>query len=101
MTVTHEIEQLQSLKFDTYFAQVFSEEVIDAMCDNIRKDFPIDCGVDIFENCHAAIKARTEAKIIKGQLDEANGTIESLQEQKNEMADLIIRFLYEDSNARN
>lgn len=99
MTVTHEIEQLQSLKFDTYFAQVFSEEVIDAMCDNIRKDFPIDCGVDIFENCHAAIKARTEAKIIKGQLDEANGTIESLQEQKNEMADLIIRFLYEDSNS--
>lgn len=98
MTATHEIEQLQSLKFDTYFAQAFPEEVIDAMCENIRKDFPIDCGVDIFENCHPAIKAKTEAKIIRGQLDEANGTIESLREQKSEMTDLIIQLLYAGSN---
>ena len=90
MTATHEIEQLQSLKFDTYFAQVFPEAVIDAMCDNIHKDFPIDCGIDLFENCHAAIKARTEAKILKGQLEERDNEVEDLHQQKNEIIDFLI-----------
>lgn len=90
MDATHEIEQLQSLKFDTYFGEIFPEEVIDAMCENIRKDFPIDCGVDLFEHCHAATKARSEAKILKGQLDERHNEIEDLHEQKDEIIDFLI-----------
>lgn len=95
MTATHEIEVLQSLKGDTYFAQVFKPETIDAMCENIRKDYQIDCGVDVFENCHSAIVARKDAKLNKGLLDEANGTIESLLEQKHAMTEIILRLLYE------
>lgn len=98
MEASEEIKILQSLKGDTYFAQVFKPDTIDAMCENIRRDFMIDCGIDVFENCHSAMKARSEAVSIKGLLDEANGTIESLREQKSEMADLIIRLLYADSN---
>lgn len=98
MDASQEIKILQSLKGDTYFAQVFKSETIDAMCENIRKDFMIDCGIDVFENCHSAMKARSEAITNKGLLDEANGTIESLREQKTEMTDLIIQLLYADSN---
>lgn len=98
MEASQEIKILQSLKEDTYFAQVFKPDTIDAMCENIRRDFSIDCSVDLFENCHSAMKARSEAQTNKGLHDEANGTIESLREQKSEMADLIIRLLYERSN---
>lgn len=98
MEASQEIKVLQSLKGDTYFAQVFKPDTIDAMCENIRRDFMIDCGIDVFENCHSAMKVRSEALTNKGLLDEANGTIESLREQKSEMTDLIIRLLYERSN---
>lgn len=98
MDTSQEIKILQSLKEDTYFAQVFKPETIDAMCENIRRDFMIDCGIDVFENCHSAMKARSEAKTNKGLLDEANGTIESLREQKSEMTDLIIQLLYAGNN---
>ena len=98
MDASQEIKILQSLKGDTYFAQVFKPETIDAMCENIRRDFMIDCGIDVFENCHSAMKARSEALTNKGLLDEANGTIESLREQKSEMTDLIIQLLYAGNN---
>lgn len=98
MDASQEIKILQSLKGDTYFAQVFKPDTIDAMCENIRRDFMIDCGIDVFENCHSAMKARSEALTNKGLLDEANGTIESLQEQKSEMSDLIIQLLYARNN---
>lgn len=90
MTATHEIELLQSLKEDTYFAQVFKPETIDAMCENIRKDFTIDCDVNIFENCHAAIKARSEARILKGQLEERENEVDDLRQQKDMMVDFLI-----------
>ena len=98
MDASQEIKILQSLKGDTYFAQVFKPETIDAMCENIRRDFMIDCGIDVFENRHSAMKARSEALTNKGLLDEANGTIESLREQKSEMTDLIIQLLYAGNN---
>lgn len=98
MDASQEIKILQSLKGDTYFAQVFKPDTIDAMCENIRRDFMIDCGIDVFENCHSATKARSEALTNKGLLDEANGTIESLREQKSEMTDLIIQLLYAGNN---
>lgn len=98
MEASQEIKILQSLKGDTYFAQVFKPDTIDAMCENIQRDFMIDCGIDVFENCHSAMKARSEALTNKGLLDEANGTIESLREQKSEMTDLIIRILHAGNN---
>ena len=48
MEKAKEIELLQSLKGDTYFAQLFGDEQIDAMCQNIRNDFPIECGLTLF-----------------------------------------------------
>lgn len=49
MEKVKEIELLQSLKGDTYFAQLFGDEQIDAMCENIRNDFPIEHGLNLFE----------------------------------------------------
>lgn len=43
MTKQEEIEVLQSLKGDTYFAQKFGVD-IDKMCENIKNDFAIECG---------------------------------------------------------
>lgn len=90
MTRQEEIDALQSLKGDTYFAQVFKPDTIDAMCRNIENDFPIDCGVNMFDNCQSVIKARSEAKTLKGQLDESIGEVEDLREQKSEMVDFLL-----------
>lgn len=49
MEKVKEIELLQSLKGDTYFAQLFGDEQIDAMCENIRNDHPIELGLNLFE----------------------------------------------------
>lgn len=43
MTKEKEIQILQSLKGDTYFAQKFGAD-IDTMCENIKNDFAIECG---------------------------------------------------------
>lgn len=42
MTRQEEINVLQSLKGDTYFAQKFGAD-IDQMCVNIKNDFAIEC----------------------------------------------------------
>lgn len=49
MEKVKEIELLQSLKGDTYFAQLFDDQQIDAMCTNIRNDHPIEYGLNLFE----------------------------------------------------
>lgn len=98
MEAKKEIGLLQALKEDTYFAQVFKPEIIDAMCENIRKDFPIDCGVDMFEYSTSLLKANQENKTLKGQLQERENEIEDLHEQKQKMADYLIRHLFESSN---
>ena len=49
MEKVKEIELLKSLKGDTYFAQLFGDEQIDVMCENIRNDFPIEHGLNLFE----------------------------------------------------
>ena len=43
MRKQEEIQVLQSLKGDTYFAQKFGSD-IDQMCENIKNDFPIEMG---------------------------------------------------------
>ena len=60
MEKVKEIELLQSLKGDTYFAQLFGDEQIDAMCLNIRNDYPIECGLKLFQ---ASPVARENAKL--------------------------------------
>lgn len=100
MTRKEEIQLLQSLKEDTYFAQVFKPETIDAMCRNIENDFAIDCGVDMFENCQQVIKARNEIKTLKGQLDESIGEVEDLREQKAAMVDFLLMQASQISDTR-
>lgn len=46
MTKQEEIDILQSLKGDTYFAQFFGSKDIDQMCQNINNDFAIEGGID-------------------------------------------------------
>ena len=48
MTKQEEIDILQSLKGDTYFAQFFGSKDIDQMCQNINNDFAIEGGADLF-----------------------------------------------------
>lgn len=64
MEKVKEIELLQSLKGDTYFAQLFGDNQIDAMCENIRNDFPIEHGLNLFEG---SLVARENTKL-KGQI---------------------------------
>jgi hypothetical protein len=59
-----EIEILQSLKGDTYFAELFGDEQIDAMCENIRNDYPIECGLELFQGSPVA----KENASLKGKL---------------------------------
>ena len=74
MEKVKEIELLQSLKGDTYFAQLFGDEQIDAMCQNIRNDFPIECGLKLFQ---ASPVARENAKLKSqvAQLLQVNETV--------------------------
>lgn len=46
MTKKEEIDVLQSLKGDTYFAQFFGSKDIDQMCQNINNDFPLRADAD-------------------------------------------------------
>ena len=57
MTKEKEIQILQSLKGDTYFAQMFGDD-IDRMCENISVDFPIESGC----------KFNTKAEILQKEL---------------------------------
>ena len=56
-----EIELLQSFKGDTYFAQLFGDKQIDAMCENIKNDYPIELGLNFFEGSSVA-KENAELK---------------------------------------
>lgn len=61
MEKVKEIELLQSLKGDTYFAQFFGDNQIDAMCENIKNDYPIELGLNFLENSPIA-KANEELR---------------------------------------
>lgn len=88
MEKAKEIELLQSLKGDTYFAQFFGDEQIDAMCNNIKNDFPIELGWDTFESSSVAKEnaelrkqlthhAKLEEAVAKYLLCKANEHIDS------------------------
>ena len=46
MTKEKEIALLQELGGDTYFSQFFGND-IDTMCENIRRDYPIEFGTTV------------------------------------------------------
>lgn len=64
MTKEKEIQILQSLKGDTYFAQMFGDD-IDRMCENISMDIAIECG------CKFNTKAEVLQKELKEQKEQA------------------------------
>lgn len=91
MEKAKEIELLQSLKGDTYFAQFFGDQQIDAMCENIKNDFPIELGWDTFESSSVAKEnaelrkqltshAKLEESVAKGLLCNADEPIDGLLE---------------------
>lgn len=69
MTKQEEIDILQSLKGDTYFAQFFGSKDIDQMCQNINNDFAIEggCGfnqkAEALERINANLKKEIQQKI--------------------------------------
>lgn len=69
MTKQEEIDILQSLKGDTYFAQFFGSKDIDQMCQNISNDFAIEggCGfyqkAEVLERINADLKKEIQQKI--------------------------------------
>lgn len=69
MTKQEEIDILQSLKGDTYFAQFFGSKDIDQMCQNISNDFAIEggCGfnqkAETLERINSDLKKEFQQKI--------------------------------------
>ncbi|MEE0994046.1 MAG: hypothetical protein UH541_03915 [Prevotella sp.] len=69
MTKQEEIDILQSLKGDTYFAQFFGSKDIDLMCQNINNDFAIEGGcrfiqkAETLERINADLKKEYKQKI--------------------------------------
>lgn len=61
MRKQEEIQVLQSLKGDTYFAQKFGSD-IDQMCENIKNDFPIEMGCMFITETEALKKALAQTK---------------------------------------
>ena len=87
MTKEKEIQILQSLKGDTYFAQMFGDD-IDRMCENISMDIAIECG------CKFNTKAEILQKELKDLKEKAKtemllfacGIVEALSENNIEGA---------------
>ena len=61
MIKQEEIQVLQSLKGDTYFAQKFGSD-IDQMCENIKNDFPIEMGCVFMTETEALKKTLAQTK---------------------------------------
>ena len=100
MEKVKEIELLQSLKGDTYFAQLFDNAQIDAMCENIKNDYPIEFGLNLFESSPVAYEnarlkkqlascLEREEAVAKGILIKAN---EHLDESLEDLAEHLIGY---------
>lgn len=62
MTKQEEIDILQSLKGDTYFAQFFGSKDIDQMCQNINNDFAIEGGCGFSQKAEALERINEDIK---------------------------------------
>lgn len=79
MTKEKEIQILQSLKGDTYFAQMFGDD-IDKMCENISVDFAIESGC----------KFNAKAEVLQKELQERKK--QAKQEALDFAYDIILAF---------
>ena len=86
MDKKQEIEVLQSLKGDTYFAQFFGGLDIDLMCENIKNDFLIELNCAFYQKAEIFKKQVEEQKqktievkqnFVKGVIDDFDGNIPS------------------------
>lgn len=97
MTRAEEIKALQSLKGDTYFAHLFSDAQIDAMCENIKNDFPIETGIALFEESEVAVKnhilKERVAKLKEEDCAAAIAILEKASEHADESMDAIAHRL--------
>lgn len=62
MTKQEEIDILQSLKGDTYFAQFFGSKDIGQMCQNINNDFAIEGGCGFYQKAEALERINADLK---------------------------------------
>ena len=62
MTKQEEIDILQSLKGDTYFAQYFGSKDIEQMCQNISNDFAIEGGCRFIQKSEALERINADLK---------------------------------------
>lgn len=91
MNKQDEIKCLQSLKGDTYFAQIFKPETIDAMCENIRLDRQIDCLVNMFANLPEVLKLKSQVNTLEKELAEAKNDINKLNEERDDWMDFLLK----------
>lgn len=84
MDKKQEIEVLQSLKGDTYFAQFFGGLDIDLMCENIKNDFPIELNCAFYQKAEVFKKQVDQEKVkskermenfVRGTIDDFEGDI--------------------------
>ena len=90
MTKVEEIKVLQSLKGDTYFAQVFPNKVIDQMCENIKMDFSLDNGIGTFEHSHAAQAWKSKCLCANKLVESLRSENESLKRTNNELLEMLV-----------
>jgi hypothetical protein len=62
MTKQEEIDILQSLKGDTYFALFFGSKDIDQMCQNINNDFAIEGGCSFIQKAETLERINADLK---------------------------------------
>lgn len=90
MTKTEEIKVLQSLKGDTYFAQVFPNNVIDQMCENIKMDFALDNGIEIFEYSSAVKMYKGKVRELRQNIGELMSENEAIRKMNNELLEMLV-----------
>lgn len=90
MTKTEEIKVLQSLKGDTYFAQVFPNKVIDQMCENIKMDFALDNSIKTFEYSTAAQSWKAKYISSNELVEDLRSENESLKRINNELLEMLV-----------
>lgn len=95
MEKVKEIELLQSLKGDTYFAELFGDQQIDAMCENIKNDHPIELGINLFEGSSVAKENAELKKQLAGCQEREETVAEDLLIKANDESDFSLAGLAE------
>lgn len=90
MEKVKEIELLQSLKGDTYFAQLFGDQQIDAMCENIKNDYPIELGLNLFEGSSVAKENAELKKQLADCMKRAKDVASNLIFKANDYSDSVL-----------